>query len=349
LGQGQHESNQIGFVQTRWGHLNADYSLLTRCQALALDGHFVVEQGARAGAGYPFGFNGSAGLWRRACITDAQVGGWQTDTLCEDLDLSYRAQLAGWRGVFLEEIEAPGEIPVQLLAFKRQQFRWAKGSIQTLRKLGGRVWAQPWPLVHRLAGFAHLGNYLIHPCLLALLLITLPMVALGIDPAAPLAYLSFFSFGPPLLYAVAQRRLHPDSWLRRWAVLPILMLLGTSLALNNTIAVIEGLTGKKGAFLRTPKFQVREAGDRWQQSSYRLPLQPIILAELALACYAALTIHLSIANDQWGALPFLAIYALGFGVMAAAGCWQAWQSRPKSAKRPTQPAALEGGRDHVHP
>ncbi|HXF63607.1 MAG TPA: glycosyltransferase family 2 protein, partial [Caldilineaceae bacterium] len=321
-------NERTGFVQARWGHLNPAYSLLTRCQALALDGHFIVEQGARAAAGYPFGFNGSAGVWRRRCLEDPAVGGWQTDTLCEDLDLSYRAQLAGWRGVYLEEVEAPGEIPVQLLAFKRQQFRWAKGSIQTLRKLGGRVCRHPWPFAHRLAALLHLGNYLIHPLLLAMLLVALPMVALGIDPAAPLAYLSLFSFGPPLLYAVAQRRLHPSSWLRRWAILPLLMILGTGLSLNNTIAVLQGLTGKGGAFLRTPKFQVREAQDRWQQSAYRLPLQPVVLAELGLALYAALTMALCMEQGRWSAIPFLAVYAAGFGAMAGIGVWQAWQSRP---------------------
>jgi hypothetical protein len=324
---------QTGFVQARWGHLNAGYSLLTRCQALALDGHFVVEQGGRDGAGLTFGFNGSAGIWRRACIEDQRVGGWQTDTLCEDLDLSYRAQFAGWRGVYLEALEVPGEIPVQLLAFKRQQFRWAKGSVQSLCKLAGRIKRHHWPLTHRLAALAHLGSYLIHPLLLAMLLIALPMIALGVDPAAPLAYLSLFSLGPPLLYAVAQRRLHPSTWLRRWAVLPILMALGTGLALNNSIAVVQGLTGKGGAFLRTPKFHVLEPGERWQQSSYRLPLQPVVVAELALSVYAGLAVALCISQRQWGPLPFLAVYALGFGANAAVGFWQAWQSRSRTLRR----------------
>ncbi|MEZ4731921.1 MAG: glycosyltransferase [Caldilineaceae bacterium] len=154
----------IGFIQSRWGHLNAAYSPLTRCQALALDGHFVVEQAGRQAGGYPLGFNGSGGIWRRSCIADPAVGGWQADTLCEDLDLSYRAQLVGWRPDFVSAVEAPAEIPPQLAAFKRQQFRWAKGSIQTLRKLGGRIWRSEWPLLVRLAALVHLGNYLIHPC-----------------------------------------------------------------------------------------------------------------------------------------------------------------------------------------
>lgn len=332
----------LGFVQARWGHLNQDYSLLTRCQALALDGHFVVEQTGRMAAGYPFGFNGSAGIWRRACIEDPSVGGWQADTLCEDLDLSYRAHLAGWRGLFLGDLEVPGEIPVQLLAFKRQQFRWAKGSVQTLRKLAGRVVHHPWPLTHRLAALAHLGNYLIHPLLLLLLLVTLPMVALEIDPAASLGYLSLFSLGPPLLYAVAQQRLYPTTWLRRWALLPLLMLIGTGLALNNTIAVLQGLTGTGGDFLRTPKFDVRSRADDWQRSSYRLPLPRLVLAEFALACYALAAATLGAAQGHWGTTLFLSLYTAGFGLMAGAGCWQAWQSRPRPAPAPhAEPSALD--------
>ncbi len=335
-------NDTLGFVQVRWGHLNLDYSLLTRCQALALDGHFVVEQAGRMAAGFPFGFNGSAGIWRRACLEDAAVGGWQADTLCEDLDLSYRAQLAGWRGLYLGDHEVPGEIPVQLLAFKRQQFRWAKGSVQVLCKLAGRVIRHPWPWANRIAALAHLGNYLIHPLLLLLLLVTLPMVALGIDPAAPLAYLSVFSAGPPLLYALAQRRLYPANWVRRWALLPLLMLLGTGLALNNTIAVWQGLTGSGGDFLRTPKFRVHTPGDSWQRSSYRLPLPRMVVAEIALACYALITVVLGAAQGQWGTVLFLSLYAAGFGMMAGVGLWQAWRSRPRR-RRPaqTEQAALD--------
>ncbi|HMN31077.1 MAG TPA: glycosyltransferase, partial [Caldilineaceae bacterium] len=235
---------RVGFVQTRWGHLNADYSPLTQSQALALDGHFVVEQAGRQLAGYPFGFNGSGGVWRRACIADPAVGGWQTDTLCEDLDLSYRAQLAGWQPCYRNEIVAHAEIAPQLFAFRRQQFRWAKGSIQTLRKLHGAVWQSPWPLAARCSGLVHLGSYLIHPLLLLLLLVALPLMRLGVDPAPHLTVLSLASFGPPLLYAVAQRRLHPQDWWRRWAYLPLLTLLGTGLSLNNTIAVVQGFSGR---------------------------------------------------------------------------------------------------------
>ncbi|MEZ4617669.1 MAG: glycosyltransferase family 2 protein [Caldilineaceae bacterium] len=219
--------HQARLCPGQWAHLNADYSPLTCSQALALDGHFVVEQGGRQAAGLAMGFNGSGGLWRRACIEDPAVGGWHADTLCEDLDLSYRAQLAGWHPYYLNELEAPAEIPPQLIAFKRQQFRWAKGSIQTLCKLHGPVRSSDWSLFKRYSALIHLGGYLIHPLLLLLLLSSLPLLMLGADPSAHIAMLSLASLGPPLLYAIAQILLHGSRWWQRWRYLPLLMLLGT--------------------------------------------------------------------------------------------------------------------------
>jgi cellulose synthase/poly-beta-1,6-N-acetylglucosamine synthase-like glycosyltransferase len=325
------EGRTIGFVQTRWGHLNEDYSALTRAQALALDGHFVVEQAGRYAAGYPFGFNGSAGIWRSACIADPAVGGWQADSLCEDLDLSYRAQLAGWRPCYLNEIMAPAEIPPQLIAFRRQQFRWAKGSIQTLRKLATRVWRSDWSTPARLSSLIHLGGYLIHPCLLLLLLVSLPLMLLGADPATPLTLLSMASFGPPLLYAVAQYRLHPEDWWKRWSYLPLLTLLGTGLCLNNSIAVWQGLRGQGGQFLRTPKFHVETTRDVWRRSNYRLPLDGVWFGEIGLMLYALLTAWTAMTVGKWLSAPFLLIYAGGFGLMVFVGLWQA---RPAPKQRP---------------
>ncbi len=324
-----HAGAGIGFVQTRWGHLNRDYSVLTACQALALDGHFVVEQAARQMAGYPFGFNGSGGVWRRACIEDPAVGGWQADTLCEDLDLSYRAQLAGWQPLFLPDLAAPAEIPPQLLAFKRQQFRWAKGSVQTLKKLGRPVWASGWSLPARLAGLFHLGNYLIHPLLLLLLLITPFLLLLGVDPFGPLAWLSLASVGPPLLYAVAQRRLSKRLWLRRFAYLPVLTLLGMGLCLNNSLAVWQALTNRPGPFLRTPKFSVEDRADSWRGSSYALALDPVVLGEAILALYALGGVFLAVAAGKWWSVPFLLLYAAGFGLMVGMGVGQSlrWRGR----------------------
>lgn len=327
------EGDRIAFVQARWDHLNRDYSLLTRCQALALDGHFGVEQPARFGAGYAFGFNGSAGVWRRSAIEDPAVGGWQADTLCEDLDLSYRAQLAGLRGVFVSAIPAPAEVPPQLLAFKRQQFRWAKGSVQTLVKLAAPVWRSGWPLPKRIAALLHLGNYLIHPLLLLLLLSALPMLLFGLRSPALLGALSVASLGPPLLYALAQQRLHPGRWLRHLAALPLLMLFGMGLCLSNSQAVWQGLRTRGGSFARTPKFSVEAQGDEWKRSAYRLPVSRQTLGEFFLALYALAGVAAALWRaDPWSAL-FLALYAASFATMVGVQLWQARTSRPQQRPR----------------
>lgn len=312
----------IAFVQSRWGHLNRDYSPLTRSQALALDGHFVVEQTGRQAAGCFSGFNGSAGVWRRACIEDSRTGGWQDDTLCEDLDLSYRAQLAGWRPCYVNDVVAPAEIPPQLTAYKRQQARWAKGSIQTLRKLGGRVWRSDRPLKVRAAAMIHLGSYLIHPMLLLLLLSIPPLLLLGGAPPSPLALIGFTSLGPPLLYAVSQRRLYGATWWRRWAYLPLLTLLGIGVCLNNSLAVWQGLRTRGGAFERTPKFRVERTQDRWRSSSYALPLDRVMAAELVLAGYALLAAWLVAEASGWFSAIFMLLYAASFAMMVGVSLWQ---------------------------
>lgn len=329
----------LGFIQSRWGHLNAAYSPLTRCQALALDGHFVVEQAGRQAGGYPIGFNGSGGIWRRTCIADPAVGGWQADTLCEDLDLSYRAQLVGWRPYFVNEIEAPAEIPPQLAAFKRQQFRWAQGSIQTLRKLGGRIWRSEWPLLVRLAALIHLGNYLVHPFLLLLLLVSLPLLLLGQNPGPHLAILSLASLGPPLLYGVAQLVLHRRQWWKQWRYLPLLTLLGTGICFSNTLAVWQGWRGQRGVFLRTPKFRVEATGDGWQRSAYRLPLDRKLIGELLLFLYALGAVTVAVLQGRWMLGLFLAIYVGGFALMLLVGLWQAWPYGVKPHSPPQQQSA----------
>ena len=315
-------AEHIGFVQGRWDHLNRDYSLLTHSQALALDGHFAIEQDARQAAGYMLGFNGSAGVWRRACIEDPAVGGWQQDTLCEDLDLSYRAQLGGWKPVYLNDVTAAAEIPPQLNAYKRQQFRWAKGSIQTLRKLGGRVWCSDRPLIVRLSATVHLGNYLIHPMLLLLLLTIPPMLLLGAQPISPVPLIGMTSFGPPLLYAAAQVKLHRRTWLHHWAYLPILTLMGMGVCFSNTLAVWEGWRTRGGAFQRTPKFRVENAGDTWRSSTYRLPMDRVMMGELFMMVYAFLAAALLARHDGWLSAPFMLLYAASFGTVVGVSLWQ---------------------------
>lgn len=308
----------LGLIQTRWGHINGDYSLLTRAQTLALDGHFVVEQTARQRAGLLMNFNGTAGIWRRACIEDS--GGWQGDTLSEDLDLSYRAQLRGWRFLFLPDVVSPAEVPPHVAAFKQQQFRWAKGSIQCLRKMGWSVLTAREPLFKRFQGLVHLSSYLVHPLMLLLLLISLPLMLWGGMPGLPLAYLSLASIGPPLLYAVAQQALYAD-WGRRWAAFPVLALLGTGVALSNTQAVVEALLGRSQNFWRTPKFRLESREDCWYGKDYNPPFSWLILGEATLALYALVTAVVACLRSNLYAVPFLLLYAAGFGYVAALSLW----------------------------
>jgi cellulose synthase/poly-beta-1,6-N-acetylglucosamine synthase-like glycosyltransferase len=347
----------VGFLQTRWAHLNADFSPLTRAQSLALDGHFVVEQTGRNRSSLFMNFNGTAGIWRRACIQDS--GGWSGDTISEDLDLSYRAQLAGWDALYLPDVSAPAEIPPQLTAFKQQQYRWAKGSIQCLRKLGHAILTgykhpgAPSRPTRRLTPFqkvgaiVHLSSYLAHPLMLILLLCALPLFLSprGAHLPMAMAYLGISSLGPPLVYAIAQRTLY-DDWRRRLLYFPILALLGTGIALSNTRAVIQALRGSEGPFIRTPKFHLEGRGGRWNDSPYRLPLDWGILGEALLALYALVTVVAAWHAGNLYAIPFMLLYVGGFGLMAFLGLWQARGRRQKVRSRPeswVQPSRTQGG------
>jgi cellulose synthase/poly-beta-1,6-N-acetylglucosamine synthase-like glycosyltransferase len=303
----------LGMVQTRWGHINEEYSWLTRAQALGMDGHFVVEQTARNRAGLLMNFNGTAGVWRRMCIEEA--GGWQEDTLAEDLDLSYRAQLGGWRFLFLPQVVSPAELPPQIHAFKVQQFRWAKGSIQCAVKLWRRLLAAPFPLFVKVQGLLHLTNYLVHPLMIILLLTAIPLIPVRSPYLAYLTCLSVVTVGPPIMYALSQWAITPD-WRRRLARLPWLVLLGTGIALNNALAIYEALTGRESPFKRTPKFRIEGVGDRWADKSYALPFSPLALGELALALYAGCGVFIALARGNTFVIPYLMLYALGFGYVS---------------------------------
>ncbi|HIC89387.1 MAG TPA: glycosyltransferase, partial [Anaerolineae bacterium] len=323
---------RLGFLQTRWGHLNTTYSPLTRAQVIALDGHFVIEQTARSQSGCFINFNGTAGIWRRACIEES--GGWQDDTLCEDLDLSYRAQLAGWHAMYRPDIVTPAELPPQLLAFKRQQFRWAKGSIACLRKLGSPVWHSHYSLAARIEGIIHLGSYLAHPLLLLLLLLTPPLLWWNNGVHWPLAWswipVSLSGLGLPLLYTASQWALHVESrqagerWWQRLLYFPVLVLLGTGLALSNTKAVLEGWLGRGTPFRRTPKFQLEGQKGHWTDSHYVLSPDVQLIGELLLAIYATLAIVLAWYRGNFWAIPFLGLYVGGFLFVAGISLRQAW-------------------------
>jgi cellulose synthase/poly-beta-1,6-N-acetylglucosamine synthase-like glycosyltransferase len=315
---------EVGCVQTRWGHINPDTSQLTKAQSLGIDGHFVVEQAARHMVQAFLNFNGTAGVWRCACMDDA--GGWQGDTLTEDLDLSYRAQLRGWRIVYQPEVVVPAELPVQIDAFKRQQFRWAKGSIQTARKLLGRLWRAPQPLWLKLMGTLHLTNYSVHPLMMVNLLLILPMT-LSSSPVLVLTpFLTLSAIGPPLLYwtAMRNRRLPTPTRLGRLAVL---VALGTGLAVNNTQAVLEAVLGIDSEFKRTPKFAVTGNSTTWQTSTYALPRNPAAWLELLLAVYAFTLLVWTISQGVWWLIPWLIMYAGGYAYVSGLAFLQAWETK----------------------
>jgi cellulose synthase/poly-beta-1,6-N-acetylglucosamine synthase-like glycosyltransferase len=306
---------RIGMVQARWGHINRDYSLLTRIQAILLDGHFVLEHGGRNRAGRFFNFNGTAGVWRRQAIDDA--GGWQHDTLTEDLDLSYRAQLRGWRFVFVPELIAPAEVPVEMNAFKSQQHRWAKGSIQTCRKLLPTILRSNLPLAIKAEAFFHLTanfNYILM-CVLSALIFPSMVIRynmgwyemLLID--VPLFFAATFSFCN--FYVVCQREVHKD-WIHRLKYVPFLMSVGIGLSINNTRAVLEALFNKHTEFARTPKYRIEGDADEWVGKRYRqsVAVQPLI--ELALGLYFTATVFYALANQIYGTVPFLILFQVGF-------------------------------------
>jgi cellulose synthase/poly-beta-1,6-N-acetylglucosamine synthase-like glycosyltransferase len=306
---------KIGMVQARWGHINQDYSLLTKIQSILLDAHFVLEHGARNRAGCFFNFNGTAGIWRREVIPDA--GGWQHDTLTEDLDLSYRAQLRGWRFVFLPDLVAPAEVPVEMNSFKSQQHRWAKGSIQTCMKLLPQILRSNQPLSVKAEAFFHLSanfNYLLMSLLSILMFPSMyvrysmgwtEMMLIDI-PLFAAATLSFCNF-----YMVSQRELHAD-WKTRLKYLPFLMSIGIGLCVNNTRAVLEAVFGKQTEFARTPKYGIERDSDEWVGKKYHqsVGVQPII--ELALGLYFTATVFYALSNGIYGTLPFLMLFQVGF-------------------------------------
>ncbi len=305
----------VGMVQARWGHINQDYSLLTKIQSILLDGHFVLEHGGRSRGGRFFNFNGTAGVWRRTAIADA--GGWQHDTLTEDLDLSYRAQLRGWRFVFVSDVIAPAEVPVEMNAFKSQQHRWAKGSVQTCLKLLPRILRADIPLGVKVEAFFHLTanfNYILM-CVLSVLIFPSMVIRynmgwyemLLID--VPLFFAATFSFCN--FYAVCQREIHSD-WRARLKYVPFLMSVGIGLSINNTRAVVEALVKKETEFARTPKYHIEADADEWVGKKYRqsVAVQPLI--ELVLGLYFTWTVFYALANGIYGTLPFLLLFQVGF-------------------------------------
>jgi cellulose synthase/poly-beta-1,6-N-acetylglucosamine synthase-like glycosyltransferase len=309
---------KVGMVQTRWTHINRNYSVLTEVEAILLDGHFVLEHSARSRSGVFFNFNGTAGMWRRSAIDEA--GGWQHDTLTEDTDLSYRAQLKGWKFVYLQDVECPAELPVEMTAFKTQQARWAKGLIQVSKKILPRVLASNASRSVKIEAFYHLTANLSYPLMIVLSVLLMPAMIirfyqgwfqmLYID--LPLFMASTFSISS--FYLVSQKELFPKSWLRSLIYLPILMALGIGLTVTNTRAVLEALTGKQTAFARTPKYRVESKKDRVGAKKYRKRLGWVPWLELLIGTYFALAVFYAIDNENYFTVPFLLLFVIGYWV-----------------------------------
>jgi len=306
---------EIGMVQTRWGHINRNYSLLTRIQSMFLDGHFVIEHIARNRSGRFFNFNGTAGIWRKQAIVDA--GGWQHDTLTEDLDLSYRAQLAGWKFVYVPDVVSPAELPVEMNAYKSQQHRWAKGSVQTAKKLLPVIWRSNIPLFVKLEASAHLFSNFTY------LFMTIPSLLMPVILQVQLArgwdwmvYVYLFVFLAATLsvivyYLVSQTEGNL-SWRAQVPFLPVLMSLGIGLSINNARAVLEAIFNHTTEFKRTPKYRIETKRDSWNTKKYRADFNFQPFLELSLGCYFTAAFVSLLSKGVFASIPFFVLFQFGF-------------------------------------
>jgi cellulose synthase/poly-beta-1,6-N-acetylglucosamine synthase-like glycosyltransferase len=309
---------EVGMVQVRWGHINRDYSFLTQVESVILDGHFVIEHGGRHFSGRFFNFNGTAGIWRRTAIESA--GGWQHDTLTEDTDLSYRAQMAGWNFLYLPHIVCPAELPVEMNSFKSQQARWAKGLIQTAIKLLPRILRSNLPWKIKLEAFFHLTANISYPLMIALSLLLMPAMIVRFNQGwfqmlyidLPLWLASTASVST--FYLISQKELYSD-WRTRLKYLPFLMSVGIGLSVSNSKAVMEALLGIKSSFKRTPKYRIESKKDRWVTKAYlrRTGVMPIL--ELSLGAYFGLVVFYAFMNQNYPTIPFLMLFVVGFTYM----------------------------------
>jgi cellulose synthase/poly-beta-1,6-N-acetylglucosamine synthase-like glycosyltransferase len=310
--------DQVGMVQVRWGHINREYSFLTQVQSVLLDGHFVVEHGGRHLSGRFFNFNGTAGIWRRTAIETA--GGWQHDTLTEDTDLSYRAQMAGWKFLYLPHIVCPAELPVEVNSFKSQQARWAKGLIQTAMKLLPRIMCSKLPWKIKVEAFFHLTANISYPLMIVMSFLLLPaMIVRFTGGWFQMLYIDLplwlaSSASVSTFYLISQKALYPD-WRVRLKYLPFLMSLGIGLSVSNSKAVMEALLGIKSSFKRTPKYKIETRKDSWATKKYlgRTGVMPML--ELCLAAYFGLVVFYAFENRNYPTIPFLMLFVVGFSYM----------------------------------
>ncbi|MCX7984600.1 MAG: glycosyltransferase family 2 protein [Bacteroidetes bacterium] len=310
----------IAVVQTRWEHLNEEYSLLTKAQAFALNGHFVVEQDVRCKAGYFINFNGTGGVWRKTAIYDA--GNWQSDTLTEDLDLSYRAQLKGWKFIYLADVTSPAELPAEVNALKSQQFRWTKGAIETARKILPEVWKAKIPLRVKIHSTFHLTNNIVFPFIVLAGILNVPLIFIkhhgGHETYFALMSVFVLAFiGSFLFYLVSQKAVYPD-WKRRILLFPLFMAGSMGFAVNNTRAVLEALFKRRSEFVRTPKYAIQKKNDSWQVKKYatKKKIDWVVITEIVLALYCFFGVISSLYYMEIAALPFQLLYLVGFGGVA---------------------------------
>ena len=347
----------IGLVQTRWGHINRDSSLLTRGQAMFLDGHFIIEHGARNRSGRFMAFNGTAGIWRRTCIDDA--GGWHYDTLTEDMDLSYRAQLKGWKFVFLPQMVSPAELPPQVNAFKVQQFRWTKGAVQTAKKMLPSVFRANLPLKVKIEAFFQLTNWMVFPAMVMLTLLLVPALIVRLNPFQQgepgqilfdLAVFNLATVSVVFFYLCSQHAIY-RSWLDKIKYLPFLLSLGIGISLNNCKAVIEGLFGRQSDFISTPKFGQGSIPDRshrvWMSKSAgprkKLVLMPYIEFLFGLYIIACIVGTLLRYRGITVSIPFLLLFAAGYFYVSFAnfyGLYVTNSTRKKEEDDPSKPLHL---------
>ena len=307
--------SDIGLIQCRWGHVNENYSTITQVQALSIDFHFLVEQKAKSNSHLFMNFNGTAGIWKRECIEDA--GGWHTATLVEDLDLSYRAQMKGWKCIFLPDIVVDAELPAQMNGAKRQQFRWAKGSIQCALKLLSDIGLKRNVAIEaKIQAFIQLTRHIVYPLVLIQFL-TLPIllaaqVNLYVVSVLPVITIATYLAMGPGAYLIVIRGMYHKSWKSKAKLLPALLVYNAGLSVNNTVAVFDAILGKKNEFHRTPKYGIVTKKDDWRDKAYNLPFTQTTLLEIFFGVYGVMGIFISIFSNNPVFVPIIAIQTLGF-------------------------------------
>jgi cellulose synthase/poly-beta-1,6-N-acetylglucosamine synthase-like glycosyltransferase len=334
---------KVGVVQTRWSYLNRDYNFLTEVEAMLLDGHFILEHGARSRAGYFFNFNGTAGILRRAMIDDA--GGWQHDTLTEDSDLSYRAQVKGWRFVYLPGLDCPSELPVEMHGFQVQQFRWAKGLTQCAKKLLPMLLRAKIPWRIKLEAFLHLTPNISYPLMIVVSALMLPVMIvrfyMGVWQMVfidlPLIAASFWSISA--FYVIAHRELYPKHWMRSVLLLPMLIAVGVGLTVINTRAVLEALFGVQSGFVRTPKYAIGDRKVNLEAKRYRRKSGMLPYVEIGIGLYFVGMMAFAVSTYNFFALPFLALFVMGYFWAGFGTLYQEHQSRLRWLKQQRLAAA----------